>query len=133
MATTLGVSQRQAQRYLAAAELPSKREAKRTLAVQRAKAQRHDAQQAREVDSRTGTLTWGEDTRTHNGNWMKEQSSNGTVSTAETTQSPEFPVKQDALRRSPPDSGLVSQAGQEQARDGPGADAGDGFDAQTSP
>ena len=53
----IGVSQRQTQRYLAAADLPSKRQAKRTLAVQRAKARRHDEQQVGEVDRGTGTLT----------------------------------------------------------------------------
>ena len=59
VATMIGVSQRQAQRYLAAAEMPSKRHAKRTLAVKRAKAQRHDEQPVGEVDSGTGTLTRG--------------------------------------------------------------------------
>ena len=133
VATTLGVSQRQAQRYLAAADLPSKRQAKRTLAVQRAKTRRHDEQQVGEVDRGTGTLTGMESTGTHNGRWIQEQSSNRTVSPNRVTPSPRFFVETDAPRRSPPDYGLVSQQGQEQARDGPGADAGAGLNSQTGP
>ena len=131
VATMIGVSQRQTQRYLAAADLPSKRQAKRTLAVQLAKAWRHDEQQVGEVASGTGTLTGEESTGTHNGRWIEERSSKGTVHATHLTPSQEISVRQDAPRRSPPDYGLVSQAGQEQARDGPGADAGDGFNAQT--
>ena len=97
----IGVSQRQTQRYLAAAELPSKRQAKRTLAVKRAKARRHDAQQVREVDRGTGTLTGRESTGTHNGNWTKEQSSKGTVHVTSVTPSPGFLIKTDAPRRPP--------------------------------
>ena len=133
VATMIGVSQRQAQRYLAAADLPSKRQAKRTLAVQRAKARRHDEQQVGEVDYGTGTLTRGESTRTHNGRWPEEQSSSRATHTTNVTPSPEFFVKADAPRRSPPDYGLVSPDGQDQARDGPGDDGGDGLDAQTGP
>ena len=126
VATTLGVSQRQTQRYLAAADLPSKRQAKRTLAVQRAKARRHDVQQAHDVESGTGTLTSGESTGTHNGKWIRERSSNGTVHEAETTPSREFSVETDAPRRSPPDYGLVSLDDQAHIRDGPEGLIGDG-------
>ena len=101
VATTLGVSQRQAQRYLAAAELPSKRQAKRTLAMQRAKARRHDEQQVGEVDRGTGTLTGSESTGTHNGRWIQERSSKETVHVTDVTPSPEFSVRQDAPRRPP--------------------------------
>ena len=133
VATMIGVSQRQAQRYLAAADLPSKRQAKQTLAVQRAKARPHDEQQVGEVDYGTGTLTRSETTGTHNGTWPEEQSSNGATHATDITPSPGFFVKTDAPERSPPDFGLVSQQDQEQARDGPGNHAGDVFIAQTGP
>ena len=126
VATMIGVSQRQTQRYLAAADLPSKRQAKRTLAVQLAKARRHDEQQVGDVESGTGTLTGVESTGTHNGRWTQERSSNGTVHEAETTPSPEFSVETDAPRRSPPDYGLVSLDDQAHIRDGPEGLIGDG-------
>ena len=126
VATTLGVSQRQTQRYLAAAEMPSKRQAKRTLAVQLAKARRHNAQQVGEVDRGTGTLTGVESTGTHNGRWIQEPSSNGTVHVTRVKPSPEFLVKTDAPRRSPPDYGLVSLDDQAHIRDGPEGLIGDG-------
>ena len=126
VATMIGVSQRQAQRYLAAADLPSKRQAKRTLAVQLAKARRHDEQQVGDVDCGTGTLTGVESTGTHNGRWTQERSSSGTVHEAETTPSREFSVETDAPRRSPPDYGLVSLDDQAHIRDGPEGLIGDG-------
>ena len=126
VATMIGVSQRQAQRYLAAADLPSKRQAKRTLAVQRAKARRHDEQQVGKVDYGTGTLTRGESTRTHNGRWPEEQSSSGTLSPNGVKPSPEISVKTDAPRRSPPNYGLVSHDDQGHIRDGPEDLIGDG-------
>ena len=102
VATMIGVSQRQTQRYLAAAELPSKRQAKRTLAVQLAKARRHDEQQVGDVDRGTGTLTGGEGTGTHNVRRIKERSSSRTLSPNGVKPSPELSVGQDAPRRSPP-------------------------------
>ena len=126
VATMIGVSQRQTQRYLAAAELPSKRQAKRTLAVQRARLRRHDEQQVGEIASGTGTLTSGESTGTHNGRWTQERSSKGTVSPNRVTPSPEFSVEQDAPRRSPPDYGLVSLDDQGHIRDGPQGLSGEG-------
>ena len=126
VATTLGVSQRQTQRYLAAADLPSKRQAKRTLAVKRAKARRHDEQQVGDVDRGTGTLTGVESTGTHNGRWIQERFSNGTLSPNGVKPSQEFSVKTDAPRRSPPDYGLVSLDDQAHIRDGPEGLIGDG-------
>ena len=58
VATTIGVSQRQVQRYLAAADLPSKRRAKRILATERAR-----ARQPKEHDSAPGELTGRESTK----------------------------------------------------------------------
>ena len=130
VATMLGVSQRQAQRYLAAAEMPSKRQAKRTLATQHAKARRTAEYQTIEADRGTGTLTGGECTGAHNGNRQRELSNNKPLRGESTTPHPQNLIKTDAASRSPPDYGLVSQQGQEQARDGPSAAAGDGFNAQ---
>ena len=101
VATMLGVSQRQAQRYLAAADLPSKRHAKRTLAVQHAKARRTAEYQASKADSGTGTLTGEEGAGAHNGNWRRELSDNKPVRGESTTPHPQNLVKTDAAS-SPP-------------------------------
>ena len=125
VATAIGVSHRQVQRYLTAAEMPSKCQAKRTLAVQRATAQRHNEQQAREVDSGTGTLTGGEGTRTHNVNGQGNQP----PSKPQITDPGKHPPRTSSSRMrqgAPPDYGLVSHNDQGQIRDGPEGLSGDG-------
>ena len=106
----IGVSQRQAQRYLTAAELPSRR---------------HDEQQAREVDSGTGTLTGGEGTGTHNVN----SQSNQPARKPEIADPGKHPPRTSFSRMrqgAPPDYGLVSHDDQGQIRDGPEGLSGDG-------
>ena len=100
LATAIGVSQRQVQRYLAAADLPSKRQAKRTVAIDRAKA-RQAKYHTREHAIAPGELTGGKSTETHNTNPQKEQSSSRPLKTR--PESPPFPkpFKKDAPRRPP--------------------------------
>jgi len=116
VATMIGVSQRQAQRYLAAAELPSKRQAKRTLAVQHAKARRAAEYQASKADSGTGTLTGREGTGAHNGNWQRELSDNRPVRGGSATPHSKNLVKTDAAS-SPP---LIMGWCRNRARNRPG-------------
>ena len=98
----IGVSQRQAQRYLAAAELPSKRQAKRILAVQHAKAQRSAEYQASKADSSTGELTGGEGAGAHNGNRHSKLSNNKPVRRESTKLHSQNLVETDAASSSPP-------------------------------
>ena len=101
VATMLGVSQRQAQRYLAAAPLLSKRQAKRTLAVQHAKVRRNAEYQASKADSGTGTLTGGEGAGAHNRNQQRELSNNKPLRGESTTPHSQNLVKTDAASSSP--------------------------------
>ena len=121
VATTIGVSQRQVQRYLAAADLPSKRRAKRILATERAR-----ARQPKEHDSAPGELTGRESTRTHNTNQQQEPAVSRPLQTKPQLTPSTKLFQKDAPGRSPPDYGLASPSGQDQARDGPEGPGGDG-------
>ena len=101
VATMLGVSQRQAQRYLTAAELPSKRQAKRTLAVQHAKARRTAEYQTSKADRGTGTLTGGKGAGAPNGNRQTGISNNKPVRGESTTPHSQNFIKKDAASSSP--------------------------------
>ena len=119
VATAIGVSQRQVQRYLEAAKLPSKRQAKRTLATERAKAQRA-ARQASKADCGTAQLTGGEVEGAPLKPWLSGTQAQQAPKPTPNKPTPKTPIKKDAPRRSPPDYGLVSQQAQRHARDGPG-------------
>ena len=93
--------------------------------MQRAKAQRHDEQPAREVDSGPGTLTGGEGAGTHNVNGQGNRPGRKPEAANPGNHLP--PTFSGRMRQgAPPDYGLVSHDGQGQTRDGPEGPSGDG-------